>query len=441
MTKYKKFFIKAKEENLEALELTIRKSSNFSFSFFNNEIDSYKMSDSFKISARGIYNGKIGTAESEKFDKNTVDYIISRIKENAMLLDSEDKPFIFKGSKSYKKKNVFNKKLAITTAQEKLQKIKSLDIKVKSASDLILNVETQYHEQAQEYTILNSYGLKLTSKTNYALVYSSATANDEMGETKVGFAYRFISDLDNLNQEEFAKEVVEKTISQFGSAPCASGKYKCVFSPSATSSLLEALLSNVSAEQVQKKSSLLADKLEQKVCSSKVTVTESPLKKNPFFRYFDDEGVATYDKTLIKNGVLKTYAYNLQTAYKDQVQSTGNGYKSRGKIGIELVNVAMKPGRLNKEQLIEKLGKGIYIDDISGVHSGLHPESGNFSLIASGFMIENGKKDKPVSLITVAGNIFDVFNDVIAVGNDLNLQFNGYEVPSILIKKIAVSGK
>ena len=100
----------------------------------------------------------------------------------------------------------------------------------------------------QEYTMLNSYGLKLTSKTNYALVYSSATANDEMGETKVGFAYRFITDLDNLNQEEFAKEVAEKTISQFGSAPCASGKYKCVFSPSATSSLLEALLSNVSAD-------------------------------------------------------------------------------------------------------------------------------------------------------------------------------------------------
>ena len=109
MTKYKKFFIKAKEENLEALELTIRKSSNFSFSFFNNEIDSYKMSDSFKISARGIYNGKIGTAESEKFDKNTVDYIISRIKENAMLLDSEDKPFIFKGSKSYKRENVLTR--------------------------------------------------------------------------------------------------------------------------------------------------------------------------------------------------------------------------------------------------------------------------------------------------------------------------------------------
>ena len=357
MVKYKKIFKKAEEEKIEALELKIKKSNNFSFSFFNNEINSYKMSNSFVISARGIYNGKMGTADSEKYDKNTMDYIIARIKENAMLMDSEDEPLIFKGSKAYKRKNVFNKKLAATSAEEKVKKIKSLDKAIKKASDLITNVETHYYEAAEEYTILNSYGLKLTSKTNYALVYSSATADDETGETKVQTAYRFITDLDNIDEKIFAQEIVEKTISQFGSTPCASGKYKSVFSPKVTGALLSALLSNISAEQVQKKSSLLADKLGQKICSSKITVTESPLKRNPFFRYFDDEGVATYDKILIKNGVLQTYVYNLQTAHKDGVESTGNGYKARGKIDIGLVNVAMKPGRLNQQQLLEKLGR------------------------------------------------------------------------------------
>lgn len=439
--KYEKFFLKAQKENIEALEITIRKSSNFSFKFFNNEIDSYKISDSFKLSARGIYNGKMGTADSEKFDKNTVDYIISKIKENALLLDSEDKPFIFEGSETYKKRNVFNKKLANTSAQEKIEKIKKLDAAIKKASDLIEKVETQYQESTQEYTILNSYGLKLTSKGNYALVYSSATATDENNETKASWSYRFVDDLEAIDEKEFAKEVVEKTISQFNSAPCASGKYRCILAPGATGVLLSALLSNISAEEVQKKSSLLADKLNQKVVSSKVTVLESPLKKTPFFRYFDDEGVATYNKTLIKNGVLQTYAYNLQTAYKDKVDSTGNGYKQRGKVGIDLVNVSMKPGRLDKEQLLKKLNNGIYIEEIGGEHAGIHPESGNFSLIASGFMVEDGKKGQPVSLITVAGNIFDVFNDVIAVGKDLKLQLNGYDVPEILIRKIMVAGK
>lgn len=441
MVKYSKFFKRAKEENFEALELIVKKSDRFSFSFFNNEIDSYKMSNSFVISARGIYNGKMGTAESEKLDKNTVDYLINRIKENALLSDSEDKTFIFEGSKSYKKKNVFNKKLAIATAEEKVKAIKKLDRAVRSSSELIKDVSTQYNEETQDYTILNSYGLKLRSKTNYAHVYTSATAVDQKNETKAAFIHRFISDIADLDEKRYAQEIAEKTIAQFGSAPCASGRYRCVFSPEATGSLLAAWLSNISAEQVQKKSSLLADKLQQKVCSNKITVTEEPLRKNPFFRYFDDEGVAAYNKVLIKKGILKTYVYNLKTAYKDKVESTGNGYKISGKLSTELVNVSMKPGRLSQQQLIKKARKGIYIEKISGTHAGLNPQSGNFSLIASGYMIEEGQKGQPVALITVAGNVFDIFNDVLAVGRDVELQIDGYEVPSILIKEIAVSGK
>lgn len=138
---------------------------------------------------------------------------------------------------------------------------------------------------------------------------------------------------------------------------------------------------------------------------------------------------------------MKTYVYNLKTAYKDKVESTGNGYKISGKLSTELVNVSIKPGRLSQQQLIKKARKGIYIEKISGTHAGLNPQSGNFSLIASGYMIEEGQKGQPVALITVAGNVFDIFNDVLAVGRDVELQIDGYEVPSILIKEIAVSGK
>ena len=79
------------------------------------------MSNSFVISARGIYNGKIGTADSEKYDKNTMDYIIARIKENAMLMDSEDEPLIFKGSKAYKRKMCLIR-VQTFTSEEKVKK-------------------------------------------------------------------------------------------------------------------------------------------------------------------------------------------------------------------------------------------------------------------------------------------------------------------------------
>ena len=105
--KYDKFFEKAKEVGIDALELSITKSTKFSFSLFKNEIDSYSIADSFRLSARGIFDGKMGYASSEKIDSTTVDYIIEHIKENATLNTSDDKPFIFPGSSKYHKKNVF----------------------------------------------------------------------------------------------------------------------------------------------------------------------------------------------------------------------------------------------------------------------------------------------------------------------------------------------
>ena len=95
----------------------------------------------------------------------------------------------------------------------------------------------------------------------------------------------------------------------------------------------------------------------------------------------------------------------------------------------------------NQEQLFEEAGNGIYITSISGLHAGLNAQSGNFSLQANGFLIENGKKTTPVDLITVGGNLVDVFMDIIEVGSDSKETVGGTSIPSLLIKKIKVSGK
>ena len=438
---YNKFFERAKEEGIEALELSISKSQSLSFGLFRNEIDSYSVSDSFKLSARGIFNGKLGYASSEKLDKTTVDYIISHIKENASFNTSDDKAFIFKGSEKYHKKNVFNKVLAETPATTKVEFVKDLDRRVKEKDSRIQEVETQYQEETEEFTLLNSYGLKLNSKQNYAVVYSSAVATDDLGETKNGFELKLLTDLSEVNKDEFASKVVKKTIEQFGSAPCKSDKYKCIFNPGSTAQLLSFFLNSISSEEVQKNTSLLKDKLGQQVCSKKITITESPLLKNVFFRYFDDEGVATSNKTLVKNGVLQTYLYNLTTADKDGVETTGNGYKAGSSIGIRAINVGIKPSKISEEELIAKVKNGVYISDISGLHAGMNAQSGNFSLISQGFMIRDGKLAEPISLITVAGNLFDLFNNVAAVGSNVELQPNSYAVPSIFVRSIQISGK
>lgn len=442
MIKLNKYFELAKEANIECLELYIVRNYSLGFSLFHGEIDSYSTNDSVSLGARGIFNGKMGYAYSEKIDKTTPEYIIKNIVENAKNITNDNKVEIFKGSKKYKKFNCYNKELDTIPVEKKLDILYEMEKKLKESDPRISEIGgVGYEESRGETIIANSYGLKLKEKSNYYIFYAEAVAKD--GEdTKTGYKTFIDNDFSKFDLDKFVEDVKDKTIKQLGGKPCASKKYRAIFAPQVVSSLLGALLSSTIAEEVQKHSSLLEGKLNAKVVSSKVTISEKPLVHNFFFKGFDDEGVATINKDIIKNGVLKTYLYNLETALKDGVESTGNGYRSSSKSAVStgFSNIVLKPGKVSEEEMIKKCNNGIYIDSITGLHAGLNAQSGNFSLQATGFMIKDGKIDKPVNLITIAGNLLKVFQDVTLVANNAELLTNSFTIPSIMIKGIAVSG-
>ncbi len=438
---YNVYFDLAKEEGIDALELYIIKKYNLAISLFQGEIEQFTTSDTYTLAVRGIYNGKMGYAYSEKNDKTTPYYLIDQIKENAKVIDGDYVPTIFEGSEKYFKKNVYNPKVEKVPTETKIALLKEIENGVKGSDSRITEATVSYEESTEEVSILNSYGLKLRNKSNYLVVYADAVAVDGE-ETKTNYALKIFTDFDEVDPDAIIKEAVENTLSQFGGKPCPSGKYKTVLSPKVTASLLKFFLVNVEAEQVQKNTSLLKDKLNEIVCSKKLTIVENPLTKNAFFRYFDDEGVATYNKKIIEKGILKTFLYNLETAKKDHVLSTGNGYKESigGKVGIGNVNVVLKPGRKSEQELFEMVGDGIYITDVQGLHAGMNSKSGNFSLQAAGYLIKNGQKADAVSLITIAGNLFTLFMDVKEVGSNLELQTSSMSTPSLLIKQLSISG-
>ena len=288
---------------------------------------------------------------------------------------------------------------------------------------------------------MNSHGLKLQQKNNYFLYYGAAVAR-ENDQTKSGADLFFGNDFSKFVPSELSKSVVKETIGQLGGYPCETSTYKAVLSPDVVASLMYAYVSSSIAEDVQKNSSLFVGKLGQKVASKKVTIEDLPLSKNVFARAFDDEGVATFNKAIIKDGVLQTYLYNLTTAAKDGVESTGNGVVSGGsKVYTSPTFLQMKPGRKTQEQLFEEVGNGVYITDVSGLHAGLNSRSGNFSLQSTGYLIENGKKSHALDIITISGNLVDLFNSIISIGNDSKTFLSACRCPSVLIKKLAVSGK
>lgn len=439
--RYNKFFALCKQKGIEEAELYITSDYGVSISLFHSEIDEYKISDSLNIRARGIYNGKMGGASTNFWDNKTAENLVNDIILNAKLIEIDDPTIIFKGSEKYKRVKTFNKSLDEVSLDVKIEKLFELEKEIKHLDSRITEVQgVAYNEAKSETTIINSFGLKLNQKSNY-YYYSGAALAKENEQVKSGGDIYFDNDFSKFDVHALAASIVKDTVSKLGGKLCDSKKYKAVLSNDVVASLLDAYVSNASSESVQKKSSLFIDKLNTKIASKKITVLDKPLSANLLARNFDDEGVATYNKPIINKGILTTYLYNLTTAAKDGVSSTGNGFGGGAKKSASSSYLYLKPGKKNKEELFKDIKEGVYITEVGGLHAGLNPQSGNFSLQSAGFYIKDGKIAYPLDLITISGNLLDVFKDVKNVGNDMKVQTYGVECPSLEIKKLIVSGK
>ena len=439
--KYDKFFSLAKEAGIEEAELSISESSNLSFSLFHSEVDSYESNNSMNIKARGIINGKFGTAACDTWSKEKCEYLVKEIKENALVVENDDPAIIFEGSEKYHKINTYNNDLANIPFEEKLNALLKLESLIRAKDSRIVEIEAvAYEEKHSKSTLMNSKGLKLHSNNNHFVIYGAAVAS-ENGQVKSDYDLFFDNDFSKLDVEKLATKVVNKVTSQLGGEACESMKCKAVLAPNVVTSLLHPYINHASSDEVQKNASLFIGKVGQKIASSKVTIEDRPLEKTLFARGFDDEGVATYNKSIIKNGVLQGYLYNLKTAAKENRESTGNGFNSGAAIGIGTTFLYLKPGNKSQEELFNMVGNGVYITDVAGLHSGLNEQSGNFSLQSSGFLIKDGKKDRGLDIITISGNLLQLFSDVLEVGSDTEISPSGVSSQSILIKEISVSGK
>ena len=441
MGKYDKFFALAKEAGLQEVELYISENHSLEISLFHGEVDNYSDNNGYSIMARGILNGKCGSATADVWNAEKAKWLVQEIVNNAKVIENDDPIFIFKGSEKYKKINTFNKDLENVTNDQIMSNLLALEKGIREGDPRVVEVAgVEYSQVSNKFTLVNSNGLNLVQKTNFYYFVGQCVAS-ENGQTKSGYDFGFGNNFAEFDANKLAKKIVDNTVSQLGGEACVSNKYKAVLHPNVVQSLLKAYVDYANSEEVQKKSSLFIGKLGQKVASSKVTIEDRPLQKSAFARWFDDEGVATYNKAIIKNGVLQTYLYNLTTAAKEGVQTTGNAFGGGSKKGISPAFIYLKPGKKSLDELFAKVGNGVYITDVSGLHAGLNAQSGNFSLQSTGFMIENGKKGKPLDLITVSGNLLDIFKDVIDVGNDVDVSPSGISAQSLLIKKIVVSGK
>jgi PmbA protein len=439
--KITQFFDYAKSRGISESQIQITRGKSLSMSLFHHEMNNYSINDSQSIIACGVVNGKFGSCRTEKLDKTAFEFLANGIIESAAINEKQEVAEIFPGSEKYHKKNVFSQALADTPIEKKIALIRSVEDGLFAFDKRISEVESVgYDERESIHEFYNSYGLKLKQKTNF--FYIVAAANAKIGEEIKTYWDIFLgNDLSQFDANKYVANIGEKLLAKFGGVQCASGKYPTVLRNDVFASLADYFVSATSSDEVQRQSSFLMGKLGTKVASTKVNIAEKPLQKNVFFSYFDDEGVATENKDIVKHGVLKTYLYNRETAKKDHVESTGNGQWAGEKIGIGYGNICIKGSKKSFDEMIAPIQEGVYITEIDGLGTGMNSQSGDFSCQAQGFMIRGGKLAEPLNLITLSGNLGKMLEGVKALDNNERLLATGILCPDVLIIAMSIGGK
>lgn len=438
----KLLFEKALEAGITEIEVYRSKSSASEVGIFNHQIETLNSHSTNVCHIRGAYNGHLGSIYLEN-NELSVDEIISTIKDNAGLININEPYFIYPGDESYPELKPYEGDFNEHSMTEKSDLILALAKKVESLSEYVSCPEASYEESFFEYSIENSNGLNVSRKGGYGVIVCEVVAK-KGNEVKSGYEVQLVKKFNEFDVDKLANDAVEGVVSKFGGEPIVSGNYKTVVKASVVRSLLGAFSNVFTAEMAIRKMSFLEGKEGTQIFGSNITIYDDPLcELAPSQDSFDDEGVAAKTKTVVENGVFKTFLHNLKTAKMLGKETTGNGYKAgvSSGVGVRPSNFYIAPGEKTEEELFLECGNGFYLTDVQGLHAGINIINGDFSLQAQGFEIVDGKLGKPVTLVVASGNITAMLNDVLAIGSNLTFKTGNIGAPSLLVGNLSISGK
>ena len=440
----KELFSKAQEEGFSEYEVYYVDRESLSISVYKEEVEKYNLNNSAGLSFRGKFGDRIGYSYTEILDEDAIEMLVKKAKENVLAIENNDIQFIYEGDKEYKEISTYHEELEDIPADKLINIAISMEKEAKKYCNKVESFSgCSVSYSSGKYGIINSKGLNLSNKSNLLTAYVVPIVKD-LDKMYDGCGYVVAKSLNDVKPDKIAKMGVDEALSKIGGTSIASGNYKVIINNEAMVSLLSTFAGIFSGDAVQKGLSLLKDKEGEIIATDIVNLVDDPhLEDGLASVSFDDEGVATLKTYLIKNGKLNSLLHNLKTANKAGVKSTGNGFKASyaSPISVSPTNFYIEPGINSLEEMTKKINKGLIITDFAGLHSGANSITGDFSLAAKGFYIEDGIKTHPVEQITVAGNFFTLLNNIEEIGSDLKFPMSSVGSPSIVIKELSIAGE
>jgi PmbA protein len=432
---------RALRDGADQAELFFRSYRNVSVEIKDQAVESLSSSFSSGYAVRVIRNCRLGFSFST--DTHEVRQVIARALEASGSADND--PFLsFAAESPMSEVRIYDDSIRNMREDDAIGMALQIE---KAAYDADSRIKRARKPSASftvsETVIANSCGINARYDTTACSAQITVVA-ESGGESQTGWDYTGSRFLKDLSFEEIGRTAAASAVRLLGSRNIRGTRADVLLDNTVANEFLGIFASSLSSDAVQKGKSLLSDRLNSRIISPWINITDSGLLPGRLgSRPLDDEGVATQATPLVHEGVLLSYLFNTNTANKAKTVSTGNAirgsFSSLPTVGVTnlFIEASAASACIPRRSLFSAMQKGLYVVDAMGIHTA-NPISGDFSIGVSGLWIENGEVAFPVKEAVISGNLLDFFSKVSAVGDDMRF-FGAVGSPSLIISDIDIS--
>ncbi len=422
-------------------DVIINQQKSLSLKAQQGELEEHKVSSTQIFGLRVIKDGQVGIAYSESEDDEALSSMVTQALTNAQFAAREEHETLLDNTDKLRTDDDLLCREDDSTIDQKIDMLLKMEQDLRSKDKIAGVPYNGLSESVSSQHIASTSGLSAFEKQRSITAYAYALAQDgdKSAMEGAGQVRRIIGELD---LDKVVAKTTTMAISMLDGAPVPSQRYDIIFDTDTQNSLFGVFQNVFSGKWAKDGINPWRDKVGKTIADKRLELFDNPLLTEGFhYCLFDSEGVATAKTPLIIDGTLQTLLHNSVTASHFDIKTTGHasrGAKSPLSVGMHQLEIA--EGTTNKNEL--ESGEYLYITDLTGLHSGANPVSGDFSFGASGYLKRDGEEQQVVRGITVAGNFYEMLHKISAIGDTASWDtWQGALMPAIRFADMVVSGE
>jgi PmbA protein len=427
----------------EQVEAFVGSSTSTSVRVHGGEIESLTQASSTGIGVRVVVDGRQGFAYAGSLDPAVIAEVLADARDNARYAEPEEWVGLAEPDGVVPPEiDLWRDALAGMPTDRKVALALELERAVKARDPRITGVRVaSWGDGSGVGAVATSTGIAVAGRSTFCHLSVQALATDG-DETKTGYGVSVGREPADVDLDEAAGDAVERATRLLGAVQPASGTVTLVLEPQMAAMLLGVVAGTLNGESVLKGRSPFADRVGEAIASPLVTLVDDPTDPESLGAdAHDGEGLATRRIPLIEGGVLRGFLHNTMTGRRAGVPSTASavrGFRSTPGVGAQAL--AITPGQGTLDELVAGVDHGVLVQSMSGLHSGVNPVSGDFSVGVEGLMLRGGARAEPIREATVASTLQRLLLDVAAVGGEREWTPGGTGAAAFVIPGVTLSG-